>query len=181
MELKNIDPAYGIPTAALPFTVEVSNVCSCSDYVCPKCGELNGTPQWQVEQGKIECWNCAHEMVLDELEQEPGDCEGMECWEPLIEDVQQMWEDFIAAHPASSGHYLVEGEGMGWRHRSGYRAVSEDDTPHEMISVNTEWTQRWTLDEQRNLTATQSHHDAMGESYTFRPLTNAEYDKMEQE
>lgn len=137
-------------------TVTVTNRCQCA--YCADC-------EMGVVTDSGDCPECGREVVYI------ADCFG--CYE----DAQTCLADAVAgwmhANPAPHGLYVVFGSNMGWRHLSGYKIVREGDNVSEAISVNSDWVQRWTVEAWSGgaLTASQSHHDSWGESYTFAPVS----------
>lgn len=90
-----------------------------------------------------------------------------------VQSVAQEWFDNLDEDDDDSEYILIEGEGMGWRSLSGHRVMRMEDfldNPVKSIQPNTQdISQRWSNDK-GTLTATQSHHDAQGEKYTFTPI-----------
>lgn len=90
-----------------------------------------------------------------------------------VQSVAQEWFDNLDEDDDDSEYILIEGEGMGWRSLSGHRVMRMEDfldNPVQSIQPNTQdISQRWSNDK-GTLTATQSHHDAQGEKYTFTPI-----------
>lgn len=68
---------------------------------------------------------------------------------------------------------------MGWRGRSGTKAITFEADVVDAISVDSEWTQSWFIDPKAkgDFKATQSHHDSLGEVYMIRPATRAEVEE----
>lgn len=141
-------------------TVEITNSCICLE--CCECGILCDG----VEVGD-ECEYCED----GKYEYSPGGCDGDVCWEYMTDDLANQWDEFQKKNPTDTGYYIVYGSGMGWRHRSGHK-VFDPTREHELwdiIAVDSMWNQTWTFTD-TTCTAVQSHHDAMGESYTVEPL-----------
>ncbi|NKS56258.1 hypothetical protein GS504_01345 [Rhodococcus hoagii] len=141
-------------------TLELTNTCQC-EY-CDDCSLV-------IAGGSTRCPECEGELAMI-------DCGG-HCWASDTELLRELVAEWTSANPSESGRFWVDGEGMGWRQRSGFVVVDLDDVdPWEVVGVNSEWTQTWTIEAWKGgrLEVTQSHHDAMGECYTFRPATEAE-------
>lgn len=139
---------------------EITNTCQC--HICTDCG-LGYTGH-----DDSPCDDCGGEV---EFSNECLDCFSDD--KAIITETAQAW---FAANPAPEDVYIIEGEGMGWRHRSGIKAITSDADISDAISVNAMWTQAWFIDPTAGgeFKATQSHHDAMGEVYTIRPATEDE-------
>lgn len=154
--------------------VEIENTCTCEWFKCPECGESSYDENYCVTcdyfPGEGENFERDYEY----------DCYGW-CWELAAGELESLWEQFKAAVPSETGYYTISGSNMGWRHLSGQRIVEEDvENLYEQISVNSEWSQRWTfVPHAGTLVARQSHHDApTGESYTITPATEMEIDDL---
>lgn len=151
-------------TVIHPSTVELSNVCQC--MACPDCDLVATGAATEVDPTCDEC-----DTALDWY-----DCYG-DCYHEDVAFITEQIREWARNNPAPDGLYIIDGEGMGWRHLSGYTTFdpTKDDAPSK-IGPNTEWTQMWEIDPAPGgkITVTQSHHDAMGESYTFRPATKQE-------
>lgn len=161
------------------WTTELTNTCNCEATHCPNCDEL--VDAVGELHDSMECWNCSHDFDGTKVTavEEDYDCSGL-CWDDMVEEADALWQEFQDIAPADQNFYRVNGSNMGWRHRNGSMIVDmETVKPWEVISVDSEWTQRWTLDrDAKTLTVVQTHHDSMGESYEFIPLTAAEVDKL---
>lgn len=138
----------------------VSNTCGCG--YCEDCECI-------TSYGDGEC-ECGAELRFH-------DCYG-DCVEEEIDLVDSVFAAWVAANPTVLG-YLITGTNMGWRHRSGIKILNADaDKIVQEISVNSEWTQAWTIEPQTGgkCQAVQSHHDSLGELYTIKPIIGpAEY------
>lgn len=90
-----------------------------------------------------------------------------------VQQVAQEWFDNLDEDDDDSEYILIKGEGIGWRSLSGQRIMKMEDfldNPVKSIQPQTQdLSQRWSNDK-GVLTATQSHHDAQGERYTFTPI-----------
>lgn len=153
-----VDPA----TLQTQAKIELSNTCQC--MICPECTILY--PGADYGEACDEC-----EGPLDF-----GDCGG-DCWTEGNEEVKEFLAQWMELNPSPTGKYMIEGKGMGWRHLSGITLFdpAKDDAVAK-VSVDSDFTQNWEIDVRKGGTAraTQSHHDAMGEVYTFRPATARE-------
>lgn len=150
-----------------PITVEIQNTCNCEAYWCEECYVMN--------------WESTCEECEATLEQDyTYDCGGT-CWEEMKEDAQFFWEALQERRPSDTGFYTITGIDIGWRRLRGQKIVTVDVELWEQISVDTEWTQRWSFDnETGELIIVQSHHDApTGETYTVAPTTEKELRAME--
>lgn len=91
-----------------------------------------------------------------------------------VQQVAQEWFDNLDEDDDDSEYILIKGEGIGWRSLSGQRIMKMEDfldNPVKSIQPQTQdLSQRWSNDK-GVLTATQSHHDAQGERYTFTPIS----------
>lgn len=142
-------------------TVVVTNTCQC--MWCDECAVMFE----EDPAGPDECPECGTDTHVTF-----GDCGGT-CYERAIEDLAALVGEWTENNPSVDNEWVITGAGMGWRALSGTKHV--DLTcfcPSEAINVNSEWTQTWTIDTAPggSFTAVQSHHDAMGESYTVTPL-----------
>lgn len=139
---------------------EITNACQC--YICIECSiGYVGHDDSPCENcdGRIEHANHCFDCLSDD--------------KAIITETAKAW---FAANQAPDGVYIIEGTGMGWRHRSGIKAITSDADVSAAIAVNSEWTQSWFIDPRTKgeFKATQSHHDSMGEVYVIRPATRAE-------
>lgn len=148
----------GIPT------ITVTNTCECA--YCPTCnvGHIGGAYE--------KCDDC------DTTIEPSSDCFGCDDDQDYVNEQFTAW---LTANSSDHGH-LVTGAGMGWRGLHGTRVLAVGQLPDDVttvIGVNSEWTQRWTIDPREGgvCEAVQSHHDAMGEVYTFHPLIGCEGDR----
>lgn len=91
-----------------------------------------------------------------------------------VSETVSEWMDNLDIDDNEKQVVLIEGSDMGWRHQSGWKFVDADEfleDPVNNVRPNTsEFRQEWTNDN-GELTATQSHHDAQGEKYTFKVIT----------
>lgn len=139
---------------------EITNTCQCSlcaecsigyvghdDSPCDECG---GRVEYSVD-----CFDCFSDDKA------------------IITETARAW---FAANPAPQDVYIIEGAGMGWRGRSGVKAIASGADVSKAISVDAEWTQFWSIDPKAEgeFKATQAHHDAMGEAYVVRPAMEDE-------
>lgn len=160
------------------WTTELTNTCNCAATYCPECGELVDAVGG-LHDGMV-CWDCGHDFDGTDLTPvEYYDCSGW-CWDTMTEEVTILWQEFQKLAPADQDFYRLTGLNMGWRNRDGSAIVDMTNVkPWEVISVDSEWTQRWTLDrDAKTLTVVQSHHDSMGELYEFIPLKSEEVDRI---
>ena len=104
-------------------------------------------------------------------------------YEMLREDVNNLTREWShRINDDSKDHILIEGSGMGWRGLSGYNIVDKEtfmDDPISHIAPKTDdFNQTWIQDKDgETLRVTQSHHDAMGESYIIRAMDEDELGK----
>lgn len=148
------------PEGAQTRTVVVSNTCQCR--YCPSC-EMGFQEDPEALDGCPEC---------PEDGQYLGDCLG--CWEDMTGWLTEVAEEWAELNPSPVNLFLIDGSGMGWRSRSGYKVVGEDDLDDlaRAIGPDTEWLQRWSAEIRPGgeFKAVQSHHDAMGELYVVTPM-----------
>jgi hypothetical protein len=120
------------------------------------------------------------EAVLDSYgEPVPSDyCYG--CFDEEVENLKYCvigeWLDLRGI--ADGSPLMVRGSGMGWTNASGWTIVpANTKSIVEALSINTEWTLRFRLDEDtNNLIAVRSSHDELGARFEFSP---AESDSFE--
>lgn len=157
-------PFAVIAEATVIPTITLTNVCECA--YCPTCsiGFTGGADE--------PCDDCGETIVPTESCY--GDCD----------DNDYLNEQFAAWEKANHSDfgYLVTGAGMGWRQMRGSTTLTYGELPDNisaLISVKSEWTQRWTIDPREGgvCTAIQSHHDAQGETYAIQPLMGCEGDR----
>lgn len=141
----------------------LTNTCQC--YYCESC-EMGFVDS---PDGTGTCPEC-------EEDGEPDfHCSG--CWEVFTWQLDDDLKAWLQRNPSPTGKYRIDGTGMGWRNRTGWKIVDEDEMTAEQlawaIGPNTEWIQRWSVEPRigGSLRCSQSHHDAMGEGYTITPLT----------
>ena len=142
-------------------TVTINNVCQCMH--CDACGITFG----EDPTGPAKCPECetGEDVTF-------GDCGGS-CYHDALADLSEAVREWAENNPSIDNEWVLTGEGMGWRHLSGTQHIDlTTSCLSNAIGVNSEWTQNWTVetDPGGRLTATQSHHDAMGEVYTVTPL-----------
>jgi hypothetical protein len=69
----------------------------------------------------------------------------------------------------------IEGSGMGWTNAKGYTfAKANAKSMVEALSINTEWTLRFRVDDYDNLIVVRSSHDELGARFEFRVATEDE-------
>lgn len=94
-----------------------------------------------------------------------------------VKMVAQEWADNL---DDESEYVLIKGEDIGWRHLSGHKVMKMFDflnNPVASIQPDTnDLAQTWNNDN-GTLTATQSHHDAIEEKYTFTPIDEDQADE----
>lgn len=139
---------------------EITNTCQC--YTCAECSlGFHGSDD-------SPCDECGGEV-------EPSaDC--FDCYSDDRAIIKETAEAWFATNPAPEGIYIIEGQGMGWRGRAGVKAITSETDIVQAIAVDSEWVQTWSIDPEAGgaFTATQSHHDSMGEAYSVRASTEAE-------
>lgn len=109
------------------------------------------------------------EAILDSYgEPVPSDyCYG--CFDEEIDNLKYcVIEPWLNANGIEEGTLLrVDGSSMGWTHSSGYTfAKADTKSIVEALSINTEWTLRFRV-EDNNLIAVRSSHDELGARFEF--------------
>jgi hypothetical protein len=117
------------------------------------------------------------EAILDSYgEPEPSDyCYG--CYDEEIDNLKYcVVEPWLNANGIDEDTLLrVDGSSMGWTHSSGYTfAKANTKSIVEALSINTEWTLRFRVDDYDNLIAVRSSHDELGARFEFRVATEDE-------
>lgn len=163
MTVQTTDPApSATQTTAQTLTLTLSNTCTC--MTCPECNVLFD----ESEKGPDACPECG-----DTEQVTFGDCGG-DCYRNAIEVLADMVSQWREANPSVDNEWVITGHGMGWRRRTGTKHIDlTTECLSDAISVNSEWTQRFTVEAGPGgtLTCVQSHHDApTGEVYTVEPL-----------
>lgn len=95
-----------------------------------------------------------------------------------LDELVSVWSESEKTGPGFD-HVVIEGSGMGWMGQSGRMAMRLDEfmeNPSGAIAPDTaEFTQSWARTKDGYLTASQSHHDAMGELYVVKPLRDGQF------
>jgi hypothetical protein len=117
------------------------------------------------------------EAILDSYgEPEPSDyCYG--CYDEELDNLEYCviatWREWNNLD--SDSLVRVFGSGMGWTKSSGYGFVKADTKSIiEALSINTEWTLRFSVDDYARLIVIRSSHDELGARFEFAPATAKE-------
>lgn len=151
-------PAVPVDT----FTLTLTNTCQCG--VCPD--EDHGYGNYLSA-----CDECG-------AEREPVDCGGF-CWQDAVEALTDEFERWAKTNRAYRGGCVFSTDSFGWANRriEGLYLPGEHGDPYRIMSVNSEWEQRWTFPVGRgDITVVSSHHDSpVGELWTLTAARAADY------
>lgn len=139
-----------------PITFTVTNTCIC--YYCPDC-------DMATQSFDGDCPECGGDLEY------MNDC--IDCGDDMQESVRYAMGQWFENNPSEVGLWIIKGAGMGWRHLSGWKGITKDTDLTEAISVNSEWTQEWSVDPKPGgrVHIVQSHHDSLGEGYDIEPVS----------
>lgn len=101
--------------------------------------------------------------------------------ELMKEDISFMVEEWAERLPKRTQYLIIEGEGLGWRGRSGYKVVTLDDFKKNNVSIIAQnhvgVSQEWEQTLGKELRIRQSHHDSYSESYVVTPTTKKKFEE----